>query len=342
MIILYILIAILVFGFMIFIHELGHFLFAKKFGVAINEFSIGMGPKIFSRLGKDGVLYSLRLLPIGGYVAMIGEDEESDNPNGFNKKSAWKRFIIVIAGALMNLLIGVIIMTILTIATPRFGTTVIGGFIEGSTSQEYGLMAKDEIIKINNTRVHTANELSYEIMRSGNVPVSVTLIREGKTITIDNVEFPKTTSQGVEFGRMDFQVYGENRSFSTVVKNSFYSCKSTIKMVWDSLYDLVTGRYGVEQVSGPIGVTGAITEAAQTSTYSLFYLVVVISMNLGIFNLLPIPALDGGTLVFLLIEMIFRKPVPKKIEYGIRTAGFAILMLFVLVITFKDIFQLFV
>lgn len=341
MIVLYILIAILVFGFMILVHELGHFLFAKKFGVAITEFSIGMGPKIFSKMGKDGVAYSLRALPIGGFVAMVGEEEDSENPNAFNKKPAWQRFIVIAAGALTNILIGIIIMSCLTVSQPRYGTTVIGEFLDKATSNSSGLMIGDEIKKINNTSVHTANELSYEIMRSGDKPVRVTIVRDGNTITLDNVNFPKVSSQGVTFGSMDFKVYGENRTFSTFVKNSFYSCKSTVKMIWDSLFDLVSGRYGIDQVSGPIGVTGAITQAAKSGAYSLFYLIVVISMNLGIFNLLPIPALDGGSLLFLIIEMIFRKPIPRKIENNLRTAGFMLLMALVVFISCKDVVFLF-
>ena len=340
MIVLYIFIAIFLFGFMIFIHELGHFMFAKKFGVTISEFSIGMGPKIFSKKGKDGVDYSLRLFPIGGFVAMVGEGEESDDPNAFNKKPAWQRFVITAAGAIMNLLIGIIIMIILTASTERFGTTKIRQFQDHATSCEH-LMLNDVIIKVENTKVHTSSELYYEIMRKGYEPISLTILRNGSPLTLDNVVFPQVTSDGVVFGSSDFIVYGEDRTFSTVVKNSFYSCKSTIKMIWDSLYDLISGRYGVEQVSGPIGVTGAITQAAKTSTYSLFYLVVVISMNLGIFNLLPIPALDGGSLLLLVIEMIIRRPIPQKIEYGFKAAGFILLMMLVVLVSFKDIIYLF-
>ncbi len=340
MIVLYILLAIFIFGFMIFIHELGHFMFAKLFRVTIKEFSIGMGPKIFSKKGKDGVAYSLRLLPFGGFVAMVGEDEDSDDPNAFNKKSAWKRFIIIAAGALMNLLVGIIIMTILTATTPRFGTTVIGEFNENSTSIEQ-LEIGDKVVKVGNTRVNTASELSYEIMRKGYKPIDLTVIRNGQKITLNDVTFPQATSQGVAFGSMDFKVYGEDRSLSTVLKNSYYSCKSTIKMIYDSLFDLITGRYGIEQVSGPVGITGAITDAAKTDSYSLFYLIVVISMNLGIFNLLPIPALDGGSLLLLLVEMIIRRPIPSKIEYAIKAIGFALIMGLAVIIMLKDIIFLF-
>ena len=341
MIVLYIFIAIFVFGFMIFIHELGHFLFAKKFNVAINEFSIGMGPKIFSKKGKDGVDYSLRALPIGGYVAMEGEDEESNNPLAFNKKPAWQRFIIVIAGAMMNIIISVLILVIITACTPRFGTTVIYKFQDNATSDDSGLRINDEIVEIDGVNVHTSGELSYEIMRRGYKPVSVTVIRDGERMTIDNVAFPGVSSDGVLFGSPDFYVFGEDRSFGSVIKNTFYTSKSTIKMTWDSLYDLFTGRYGIEQLSGPVGITGAITDAAKTSAESLFYLVAVIGINLGIFNLLPIPALDGGTLFLTLIEMITKKKLPQNIEAGIRTAGFMLLMLLAVVILFKDVIFLF-
>lgn len=341
MIALYILIAILSFGFLIFIHELGHFLFAKKFGVEITEFSLGMGPKIVSKKGKDGVEYSLRLFPIGGFVAMEGEDSESENPNAFNKKPAWQRFIIVIAGAVMNLLVGIIIIVILTTTQPMFGTTTVSGFAQNAPSEQAGLRVYDEIVKINNTKVHTSSELGYEIMRSGYKPISITVLRDGKKEVIENVQFPQTTSQGVVFGMADFSVSPEEKTFFTVVKNSFYMSTSTIKMIWDSLYDLVTGRYGMEQVSGPIGVTGAITQAAETGAYQLFYIIAVLAMNLGVFNLLPIPALDGGSLLLLLVEMITKKKLPEKVEFAIKATGFAILMLIAIIVTFKDVIFLF-
>lgn len=341
MLVLYILLAVFVFGFMIFIHELGHFMFAKKFNVAINEFSIGMGPKVFSKVGKDGVSYSLRLLPIGGFVSMEGEDEESDNPNAFNKKSPWQRFVIVIAGALMNIIISAIIIMIITLCTPRFGTTVVYKFADDAITDDYGLMINDKIVSIDGARVHTARELSYEIMRRGYEPISVTVIREGNKITLENVKFPSISSENVIFGSPDFYVYGEERSFSSVIKNTIYTSKSTVKMTWDSLVDLFTGRYGIEQLSGPVGITGAITEAAKTDTESLFYLIAVIGMNLGVFNLLPFPALDGGTLLLLLIEMITKKKMPQNVEAMIRTVGFMLLMLLAVVVLFKDVIFLF-
>jgi len=338
---LYILLAIFVFGFMIFIHELGHFIFAKKFNVAINEFSIGMGPKLFSKMGKDGVTYSLRLLPIGGFVAMEGEGEESDHPDSFDKKAPYKRLIIVVAGAMMNIIFSSLIIFIMTLCTPRYGTTIIYQFDDNATSMSSGLMVNDEIIEIDGARVSTARELSYEIMRSGYEPITVKVIRDGKKITLENVTFPTTSSEGVVFGAPDFFVYGEERNFVSVVKNTFYTCKSTVKMTWDSIFDLISGRFGIEQVSGPVGITGVISDAAKTSMESFFFLVAIIGMNLGVLNLLPIPALDGGTMLLTLIEMITKKKLPANVENGIRTVGFALLMLFAVVIMFKDVIFLF-
>ena len=334
---MYILIAILVFGFMIFIHELGHFMFAKKFGVAINEFSIGMGPKIFSKQGKDGVMYSLRLLPIGGYVAMEGEDEESDHPDSYNKKAPWKRFIIVIAGAMMNILVSVLIFFIITLCTPRFGTTVIYDFAKDSTSDDTGLKINDKIVEINGANVYTAGDLSYEINMNGGEAVTVTVIRNGEKITLSSVRFPTYESQGVTFGVPDFTVYGENRSFSSVLKNTFHTCKFSVKSVWDSIAGLISGKYGLEQVSGPVGITDAMSTAAKTGgAQTFFYLVALIGMNLGIMNLLPIPALDGGTLLLTFIEMVTKKKLPPRIENGIRAVGFALIMLLAIVLIFKD------
>ncbi len=327
------------FGAMIFFHELGHFAFAKLFKVAINEFSIGMGPKLISKKFKDGVTYSIRLFPIGGFVAMAGEDEESDDPNAFNKKPAYQRFIIVAAGAAMNILIAVVIVFGLTLATPRFGTTIVAQ-VDDSSSFKNELLVGDEIIKIGNTSVTTADELSYEIMYNGYEPVDITVIRDGKKIVLEDIQFPTFEEDGVIFGRANFSVKGEERSFATVIKNTYHTSVSTVKMIWDSLKGLFTGRFGLNQISGPVGVTGAIVQVAEYGPYQFFYMVAVISMNLGVFNLLPIPALDGGTLLFTAIEMIFKKRIPQKIEQNIKFICLALLLLFIVFISIKDVITL--
>ena len=306
----YIIAAILIFGLLIFIHEGGHFLFARLFKVTVNEFSIGMGPKLISKKSKkSGIAYSLRAFPIGGFVSMAGEDEESDDPNALGKKPVWQRIIIVAAGAVTNLVAG--------------------------------LMTGDKIVEVQGRNVHIADELIYEIMRLGVEPVDLTVERDGKEIVLEDVQFPTTSSQGIAFGDADFYVYGQERTFGNLMRHSFYKSTYTVRMIWESLYDLVSGRYGIEAVSGPVGVTEALTEAAQTGAYSFIYLVVVISMNLGVVNLLPLPALDGGRLVFLIIEGIRRKPVSPKVENVIHTAGLAILMLLMIFICVKDVIKLF-
>ncbi len=338
--ILYIILAILVFGIMIFIHELGHFCVARAFGVKIKEFSMGMGPRIFGWTGKDGTDYNLRAFPIGGFVSMKGEDEVAEGDDSFANKKAWQKFLIVAAGAAMNILLAMIIMTGLVIATPKLASNVIHSFSEDATSNAM-LMAGDKIVKINGTGVHTGNEVVYEIAHDGYEPVDVTVIRDGEKLVIEDVVFPTQMSQGIAFGSMDFVVFSEAKSFTSVVKHSFYRSISTVKMIYDSLLDLVGGKIGMDEVSGPVGVTTAIGDAAKTGGSQLFYLVCVLSMNLGVFNLLPLPALDGGRLVFILWEMIAGKPVNQKYEGFVHFVGIMILFGLMIVITFKDIAKLF-
>ena len=339
MVILYILLALFVFGVMILVHELGHFVFAKIFKVAINEFSIGMGPKIFSKKLKDGVQYSLRLFPIGGFVAMEGETEESDNPNSFDKKPAYQRFIIVAAGAVVNIIVAIIIVFFLSVTSPYFGTTTIASF-EGNVDTYQGLMPNDEIISVENTKVSTVDELSYAIMMNGSKPVDIIVLRDGKEHLVEDVVFPTQEKDGFVYGQMNFKVYGEKKTIGSVIKNTYHTSISTVKMIWDSIIGLITGKFGFKQISGPVGVTGAMVDVARQGPYSFFFFVSVISMNLGIFNLLPIPALDGGTLLFTAIEMIFRKRVPKKIEDTLKLAAFALLIVLVIAVSIKDVIML--
>ncbi len=340
----YIIIAILIFGLLIFIHEGGHFLFARLFKVTVNEFSIGMGPKLVSKKSKkSGISYSLRAFPIGGFVSMAGEDEESDDPNALNKKPVWQRMIIVAAGGVVNLVAGILVMFILVFSSTSMGlgSTTVAEFRDGALSQDCGLKAGDTIVEVEGRNVHIADELVYEIMRLGIEPVDLTVVRDGEKTVIEDVEFPQISEQGVAFGDADFYVYGQERTFTNLVKHSFYRSTYTVRMIWESLYDLVTGRYGIEAVSGPVGVTEALTQAAQTGSYNFIYLVVVISMNLGVMNLLPLPALDGGRLVFLLIEAVRRKPINPKVEGVVHTAGLALLMLLMIFICVKDVIKLF-
>ena len=273
---------------------------------------------------------------------MAGEDEEGGDVNALNRKPVWQRMVITVAGAAMNLIIGFILMTVVVITSTSIGGTTILRFAEDNAlSEQSGLMIGDEIVKVGDMRVHIASELAYEIMRNGVEPLDITVRRDGELVEIKDVQFPTIIEQGIEFGMTDFIVLAEEKTVGNVIEQSFYRSVSTVKMIWQSLLDLVTGRYGLEQMSGPVGVTAVVSEAAKSSFTDYLYLVVVITINLGIFNLLPLPALDGGRLIFQIIELIRRRPVKPEFEGYVHFVGIVLLMLLMVVITFKDVMNLF-
>ena len=342
MVVLYVILALFVFGILVMIHELGHFLMARAFGVGINEFSIGMGPKILSKKGKKYyTVYSLRALPIGGYVSMVGEDEASDDPNAFGQKSVWKRILIVLAGPVMNILLGFLLTLILVLSTDKLASTTIGDFQDGAISSVQ-LEIGDIVTHVNGTRVHTGNELVYEIMNKGYAPLDLTVIRNGQETTLEDVIFPGMETEGIAFGSPDFKVHIEAKNFGTVLKHTFFRSVSTVKMIFDQLFDLIRGRFGLNAVSGPIGITEEMGNAAKSGWDTFIYLVTVITVNLGVFNLLPIPALDGGRLLFLIIEAVLRRPVNKNVEGYIHFAGLLLLFALMIVVACKDIIGLFI
>ncbi len=343
-----ILLAVFIFGVLIFIHEFGHYITARIFGVTIKEFSIGMGPKMLTYTSKKtNIKYSLGILPIGGYVSMAGEDEESDDENALFRKPAWQRLIITVAGAAMNILAGALVMLILISATPEsmYSTTVdriisVEEVPRENSSEFSGLAEGDKIIAVNGKKVHILSELDYEIMRKGIDTVALTVERDGEMLTL-NADFPVYVERGQYLGARDFYTLKEDYGFLSVIRHSFYRSVLTVRMIWESLFDLVTGRFGIEAVSGPVGVTTQISEAASTGAANIIYLAIVISINLGVVNLFPFPALDGGRTVFILLEMIRRKPLPVKYEGIVHFVGIVVLMAFMLIITLKDIITLF-
>ena len=276
---------------------------------------------------------------------MVGEDEESDDPNSFDKKPVWQRLIIVAAGAATNIIVGILVMSILVFNSEILGSTVVAEVGEDTASYKAGLRVDDKIVEVDGADVHIMDELTYQIMRLGIEPIDLTVIRDGEKIVIKDVEYSVLTEEGYSFANADFKVYRENISFPVLVKHSFYRSAYTVRMIWESLFDLVTGRYGMEAVSGPVGVTEALTDAidndVKTGSNSFVYLAVVISMNLGVMNLLPLPALDGGRLVFLIIEGIRRKPVKPEVEGYVHFAGLVILMAFMLFVCVKDVIKIF-
>lgn len=339
-VIFYFLVMVVVFGVLIFIHELGHFFTARRCGVNVREFAIGMGPKIFSWNSKKyETKYALRLFPIGGFVSMVGEDEASDDENAFCNKKVWQRMLITAAGPVMNLLLGFLLMMVLVLAQGPIGSTTVAEFQTDAVSQSQ-LQVGDEILKVNGTRVYSGNEVFYEITNQGYKPLDILVKRNGEKLLLENVNFATFEEEGVTFGEVDFKVLREERTFFTLMRQTFTRSVSTVKMVIDSLVGLISGRFGMNAVSGPIGVAEVVGEAAKTSGINFLYIVSILSINLGVFNLIPFPALDGGRFLFLIIEGIRRKPINKNVEAYINFAGLVILLGFMAVVSFKDILKL--
>lgn len=378
-----VLLTVLIFGTLIFVHELGHYLTARMFDVHVLEFSIGMGPKLFSRKSKKtDIVYSLRLLPIGGYVQMVGENGEEgmneaerekyfsenpemeefrNDPRALSKKPLWQRMIIIAAGGVTNVLIGLLLTFVMVASMPALGGTVVGDFHESSLSDKSGLEKNDIIVKINNTPVSTHMMLAYSVMYYGDDPVDLTVIRgadikfngDGEIVSYEGgrkqvlrgVSFPAEAMDeygNAVYGDMDFRVYPVEKNFFSVVSQSFEYGRMMIKTVWDGIYDLISGRYGIEAFSSPVGISSEIGNAAKSGSSSLLYIVVLLSVNLGIINLLPIPALDGGHLAFYFIELIIRRPINAKIKSRINAVAMMLIFGFAFFIMFKDIVNIFI
>ncbi|HOO25077.1 MAG TPA: M50 family metallopeptidase [Clostridiales bacterium] len=340
-----ILFAVVFFGLIIAVHELGHFLFAKLFKVRVNKFALGMGPA-FLKFGKGETEYSLRILPIGGYCAMEGEDEESEDERSFSKKPVWQRFIIVAAGAIFNLILGLIIISVMLSQVELIGTNTVKTFTEDSVTQAAGFQEGDKIVKINGRRVFSDFDISFLIARSKGNKFDFTMKRQGKFVELNGVEMKTKEVNGHEFVVYDFIIKGLKPSVLNVPKYAFLQTVSVARVVWVSLLDLVTGRFGFKDISGPIGVVGVVAQVAGESSEGgvdlmpVLNLLSLISINIGLFNLLPVPALDGGRLFFMLIEIIRRKPVPQKYERWVHATGLLILLAFMAVISAADIVKL--
>jgi len=339
--------AIFCFGIIIIIHEAGHFFVAKKCNIKINEFSIGMGPALFTKQ-KGETKYSLRLLPIGGYCAMAGEDESSDDPRAFRNRPVWQRILVTVAGATMNLILGFILILIVTCMDSAITTTTIADFHKNdagesiSTSEQW-LKKNDRILQINGLNIYTATDISYALQNDNCETFTIVVERDGEEVTLENVEFCDKNTGGL----LDFYVYGAEKSFSRVMKYTGKTFVSTARLIWISFRDLISGKYGFHDLSGVVGIIDKTTEVVSRGKsfhdklWTLLDLMSFITVNVGIFNLIPFPALDGGRLVFLFIEALFRKKVPVKVEGMIHFVGLAALMLLMVVITFQDVFKIF-
>jgi len=439
-----ILIGVLLFELIIFIHEFGHFITAKKSGIKVNEFSLGMGPKIFS-FGKGETKYSLRIFPIGGFCAMEGEDEESPEPRAFNNAKVWKRMIVVIAGAVMNIILGFVLMFVVVVQQDAYTSTEVQSFPATSFSSCTGLQSGDVIKEINGYGISTSMDFNYPISTAelktvdgstleiykedcGNnlYNMAVSLVqdknnklsdeqvskvnellskstneivkakskedafsvyenyykeindacgikdykvekiveketrkrytadilveRNGEEKLLKNVQFFTYTTKDISDPQVsiDFYVKPIEKTFGSVISQTFKQTISTCKMIYASLGGLLTGKFGLKDMSGPIGIASAVTTVASESlssgfmsaVNSIIYVMMIITVNLGLFNMLPFPALDGGRFVFLIIEAIRGKSVPRKVEAIVNGIGMGLLILLMILITANDIFKL--
>lgn len=372
--------AVFVFSAVIAIHEFGHFAVAKLCGVQVNEFSIGMGPVLLKKM-HHGTQYSLRALPVGGFVALEGEEspesqqaereersdleerpfsqrsgadsspnrgaskeEELSRPTGkpLNEAPVWQRALIMAAGACMNFLLGFVVMVILLAAqNAPITSRVIYAVEDGALCGQTGLEAGDKVLAVNGRRCFVANDMLYELMRTEDYSASFTVLRDGKKVELPRVQFDTWQDEdGETHMSLGFTVYGIKKTPVNVVKEAWNSVLYYGRIVFTSLMDLLRGRESINDLSGPVGIVTAIGQAASYGWQDLLELLVLITVNLGIFNLLPFPALDGGKVVFLLIEGVTGHAVPEKIQSGLTLAAFALLFALMIFATYNDIVRL--
>ncbi len=407
-----IIIGILFFGLIILIHEFGHFIFAKLFKVKVNEFALGMGPTILKKQGKE-TKYAIRLFPIGGFVSMEGEGEESEDKRAYCNQATWKKMIIISAGAVFNLILGFILCVILISGDEAITSKKISSFYEGAASNAQ-LQLDDEILEIDGKHVFSSYDITFLMQRNATGKFDFTVERGGEKVELEGVPFQKITSgnfnykdrvissvsanlkraglrdgdlitavngesvatddelisairkdtdfiysltveregetlsfDDVEFMSVtifDFTVYPEEKTVASVLSEAFGYSMSLGRMVYLSLFDLVRGQYGINDLSGPIGTMSIITEIAEesvaTTDYStLFMLFAMITINIGLFNLLPVPALDGGHLFIMFVELVIRRKIPQKYVSWVSAAGLVLLLVFMAVISANDLWK---
>lgn len=332
---------LIIFAVIIVIHELGHFTAAKLSGVRVNEFSLGMGPALL-RLGKGETRYVLRAFPIGGAVSMEGEDAQSTDGRAFCNKPLLPRIVIIVAGALMNLLLGFGILVGVTASGSYVASNTIAQFEENAATAQSGLQAGDTILKINGRSVWVESDIVYELTRDEDGVVDMLVRRNGEKTALRGVTFDFREQNGEQALVIDFKVQAQPKTFGTILGYAGRKTASIARIVWLSLGDLLTGRASVHDLAGPIGMTQVVGQVRKIGWASLFTLAAFITINVGVFNLLPIPALDGGRLVFLLIEAIRRgKKINPEHEAYVHMAGFAAVILLMIFVTFNDIMGLF-
>ena len=340
---LQIVLAILAFGMLVIVHEFGHFITAKRGGVQVNEFWIGMGPTLLKK-EHNGTLYCLKLLPFGGACVMEGEDEDSESEHAFGKASLPRRMLIVAAGALMNFLVGfLIVLAVIQPNGPNGGYIVstLDSVNPASTAAAAGgLQAGDEILEVDGYNILMRSDFEIALARGADTTYEVVVRRDGEKITLPAVVL-EATIEGEDGRKMIGLTFAEQPdSIGMHINMAVRTSVNYARMVWASLGMLVTGQVGVDQLSGPVGVAEVMATTASYSIAAFLQLVAFISINLGVMNLLPLPALDGGRLVFLILEGIRRKPVPAKYEGYIHAAGLMLLLALMVYVTGQDILRI--
>lgn len=376
---------VLIFLLMISLHEFGHFISGKLLGFNVLEYAVGFGPAIFKKQGKK-TLYSVRIIPFGGFCKFAGEDGENEQGEGdFNRQPGWRRIIVLAAGAVFNIILGFFLFMIVTLTIGSIRTNEIKDIVPGSYLEENGVMPGDEIIEINGHNVDFYNDIDLatggitedsvidiKVKRDGEkldfkIPLSEertkvsyfedfarqeTFVNGKLSDTLDasySEKFPKdekkvgTQTEDIRY-ILGLIVNVEKVNITNILPNSYYMTKYIVKLVCNAVSDLITGNVGIEQLSGPVGIVTVVNDAVKTREYAilnLLNLTALLTINLGIFNLLPLPALDGGRIIFVLIEMIRRKPIPPEKEGLVHSIGFILLILLMVFVAYQDVLKLF-
>lgn len=341
--IFYIFVALVLLSVIVVAHELGHFIAGRSLGIGVEEFAVGFGPKIFG-FKRKGIQYSLRAVPMGGFCKFVGEDAEDDQPNAMNNQPVWKRFITILSGPVMNFVFALLAAIVLLTFIGRPESLPMAQTVEAdSPAAIAGMQDGDIVTEINGESIEynyvgAARMLKLVQGANSERPLAITVDREGEAVSFEIVPALKEDGNyriGISMGS-----YMHKASFGASIRESFPYIKNiTVSMV-DSLKNLIFKGEGLEDTAGPVGIIVLITDVARNNAYQLLTLMIIISLNLGIINLLPLPALDGGRLVFLIIEGIRRKPVKPEFEGWVHAAGFLLLIGLIVVITYRDVLRL--
>jgi len=351
---MYIILAVLLFGILIAAHEWGHFIAARLCGVTVHEFSIGMGPMVWKKEGKKGTVFSFRALPIGGFCAMEGEEQESDDPHSLYNQGFWKKILVFAAGAAMNLIVGVLILLVINFTATGFAVPVAGGCAPEFPEVNGGaLLEGDQFYSIDGHRIYQPGDIDILIMLADGGPIDLTVLRDGEKVEFhDLARGTYSDSDGSPYEGYGFYrtVVYRDANFVTKLQYTWYNTVDFVRNVWFSLQMLISGAAGVSDLNGPVGIVSTINDVGRQSAsigdaiLNIVYFGAFISVNLAVMNMLPIPALDGGHILFLIVstvsEKLFKRTIPMKYEAAINMVFLVLLMGLMVFVTFNDVLRL--